>query len=300
MSTGTVAPSRCVMISRSSSCGDATEMHRPKPRAAARPLLPPPRKRLGQHFLHDGRVLDAIADALGDLSAATVVEIGPGRGALTDRLVERAARVIAIELDRDLVPVLEARFRGRANVEIVAGDALQVAYGALAGGPYVLAGNVPYYITTPLLFHGLEAPRALRAVYLVQREVAERAAAAPGSRIYGALSVNLQALATVDLVRVVSPRAFTPPPTVESAVMTVVPRGTPAVPPALEQRFRTTVLAAFALRRKQMLRVVRTVTGLGPEEALSVLVDAAIDPHARPETLSSADFARLVARLAPA
>jgi 16S rRNA (adenine1518-N6/adenine1519-N6)-dimethyltransferase len=259
--------------------------------------LPPPRKRFGQHFLHDGRVLDSIANALGDLSGRTVIEIGPGRGALTDRLVERAARVIAIELDRDLVAHLEARFRHRTEVQIISGDALKQSYGALANGPYALAGNVPYYITTPLLFHGLSAPRPDRAVYLVQREVAERAGATPGSKIYGALSVNLQALATVDMVRTVPPRAFTPSPAVDSAVIRVVPRTDVVVPLALESRFRSVVQGAFALRRKQMIRVVRTLAGIGPDEALAILTSAAIDPQARPETLAPSDFARLVDRL---
>jgi 16S rRNA (adenine1518-N6/adenine1519-N6)-dimethyltransferase len=256
--------------------------------------LPPPRKRFGQHFLHDGRVLESIAGALGDLSGRTVVEIGPGRGALTDRLVERAARVIAIELDRDLVVHLQDRFRDQPHVQIISGDALKQSYGALAEGPYVLAGNVPYYITTPLLFHGLEAPRAERAVYLVQREVAERAAAPAGSKIYGALSVNLQAFATVDVVRTVPPRAFTPPPAVDSAVMRVVPRVEPLVPVELEARYRTVVIGAFALRRKQMIRVVRTITGVGADAALDMLTSVSIDPTARPETLTPADFARLV------
>jgi 16S rRNA (adenine1518-N6/adenine1519-N6)-dimethyltransferase len=265
----------------------------------APPPPPPPRKRLGQHFLHDTRVLDDIVRALGDLHDATVVEVGPGRGALTDRLATVARRVVAIELDRDLVPRLRTRYAASPHVEIVEADALTVQYGAVAGGPYVLAGNVPYYITTPLLFHGLDAPRAARAVYLVQREVAERAAAPPGSKVYGALSVNLQALASVAVVRVVAPRAFTPPPTVDSAVITVVPRETPLVAPSIEAPFRRFVMAAFGMRRKQMVRVVRSLTTLGPEEATALLSGLAIDPHARPETLAPADFARLVDALAP-
>ena len=148
----------------------------PRPEGA----LPPARKRFGQHFLKDTRVLDSIVDALGPLAGRTVVEIGPGRGALTDRLVERAGRVIAIELDRDLVQHLRARYAGMAHVEIVEADVLTVSLSALAGPSYVLAGNVPYYITTPIIFHALELPRPDVAVYLVQKEVAERMAAPPG------------------------------------------------------------------------------------------------------------------------
>ena len=261
-------------------------------RSGSRP--PPPRKRLGQHFLHDSRALDAIVEALGPLEGRTVVEIGPGRGALTDRLVERAARVVAVELDRDLVPRLRARYADHPQVEIVESDVLQVSLGALAGGPYVLAGNVPYYITTPILFHALAHPRPERAVYLVQREVAERMGAAPGGKTYGALSVNLQAVAKVEFVRTVGPRSFTPPPAVESAIVTVVPRATPVIAPDLEAAYRQFVIGAFGLRRKQMIRVLRTLASVPPEEASARLEASGIDPQARPETLDPAAFARLV------
>lgn len=163
--------------------------------------LPAARKRFGQHFLKDSRVLDSIVEALGPLEGRTVVEIGPGRGALTDRLVERAGRVIAIELDRDLVQHLRTRYADLPHVEIVEADVLTVSLPTLAGGPYVLVGNVPYYITTPIIFHALELPRPDVAVYLVQKEVAERMAAPPGDKTYGALSVNLQAIVDVEMVR---------------------------------------------------------------------------------------------------
>lgn len=259
--------------------------------------LPPPRKRFGQHFLKDTRVLDGIADALGDLEGRTVVEIGPGRGALTDRLVTRAARVVAIEVDRDLVQHLRARYAAQPHVEIVEGDVLTRSLADLAGGPYVLAGNVPYYITTPIIFHALEVPRPEVAVYLVQKEVAERMAAPPGSKTYGALSVNLQALVHVELVRHVPPGAFNPPPAVDSAVVRLVPRTDPVVEAALEARFRSFVLAAFGLRRKQLVRVVRTVSHLDAAQALEVVTACGLSPEARPETLSPADFAKLVRAL---
>lgn len=255
--------------------------------------LPRPRKRLGQHFLADRTVLERIADALGPTTADTVVEIGPGRGALTDLLCERAGRVVAIELDRDLVPYLRARYAGKANVEIIERDVLEVQLGHLARGPYLLAGNVPYYITTPILFHALEPPRPTRAVYLVQREVAERVVAPPGSRVYGALSVNVQAFAHAELVGRVPPGAFRPPPAVESAILRVAPRHDPVVPDESAGAFRALVQEAFSLRRKQMRRVVRTLAGLDAAAAEAALSVAAIDPETRPETLSPADFARL-------
>ncbi len=261
------------------------------------PSLPVARKRFGQHFLKDARVLDAIVDALGDLSQRTVVEIGPGRGVLTDRLVARARRVVAIELDRDLVKHLRDRYADQPHVEIIEGDVLNTSLSGVAGGPYVLAGNVPYYITTPILFHALELPRPDVAIYLVQREVAERVAAPPGDKTYGALSVNVQAFARVELLRRVPPGAFNPPPTVDSAVIRVTPREDPAIDGTLEARYRTFVQAAFGLRRKQLIRVVRTICALDAEKASEVLASCGLTPTLRPEVLTAEEFATLVRAL---
>jgi len=260
--------------------------------------LPEPRKRFGQHFLRDSGTLDAIVDALGPLEGRTVVEIGPGRGVLTDRLAERAARLVAIEVDRDLAAHLRLRYALNANVEIVEADVLTVALGDIAGTDYVLAGNVPYYITTPILFHALERPRPSVAVYLVQREVAERMAAPPGDKTYGALSVNLQALSHVELIRHVPPGAFSPPPKVDSAVVRVTPRKDRVIAAELERRFSGVVIAAFGLRRKQLVRVVRTIASLDAAQAEAVVAAAGLRPDVRPETLSPEDFARLVEQLA--
>ena len=256
--------------------------------------LPRPRKRLGQHFLVDPTALERIADALGPTASDVVVEIGPGRGALTDLLSRRAKRVIAIELDRDLVPYLRARYREAGNVDVIERDVLEVNLGEVAGSEFLLAGNVPYYITTPILFHALEPPRPARAVYLVQREVAERIVAPPGSRTYGALSVNVQAVAHAELVARVPAGAFRPSPSVESAIVRLTPRPDPVVDQPLEDAFRSLVQDAFGLRRKQMRRVVRTVAHLDVDAADQVLTAAAIDPEVRPETLSPEDFARLL------
>jgi 16S rRNA (adenine1518-N6/adenine1519-N6)-dimethyltransferase len=256
--------------------------------------LPQPRKRLGQHFLVDRTALERIADALAPTADDVVVEIGPGRGALTDLLSQRAKRVIAIELDRDLVPYLRDRYRQAGNVDVIERDVLDVNLGEVAGAGFLLAGNVPYYITTPILFHALELPRPVRAVYLVQREVAERIAAPPGSRTYGALSVNVQAVASAELVARVPASAFRPPPSVESAIVRLTPRPDPVVHQSLEHAFRALVQDAFGLRRKQMRRVVRTIAHLDVAAADQVLAAAAIDPEVRPETLSPEDFARLL------
>ena len=276
--------------------------HRPHrgPGAGHTAKLPPARKSLGQHFLRDGKVLDRITGALDLTGRETVIEIGPGRGALTDRLADRAGRLIAIELDRALIPVLRARYATRTNVMIAEGDVLTFDLAALAQGPYRLVGNVPYYITTPILFHALRAPRPERAVFLVQREVAERMAAAPDTDAYGALSVNLQALASAESILIVKPAAFEPPPKVDSAVVRVVPHAEPLVSAAEEQPFSRFVLACFAQRRKQLARTLRTVAALDAEPSRSLLVSVDIDPTARAETLSPARFVTLYRAVAAA
>ena len=258
---------------------------------------PPVRKSLGQHFLSDPRILARIADALGPVHDTTVVEIGAGRGALTDQLRERARRVIAVEVDRALAELLRTRYAGDERVSVVEGDILRMPLGELAGGEYALVGNVPYYITTPIVFHALERPRPSRAVFLVQREVAERMAAAPGSAEYGALTVNLQAVARVESLFTVPAGAFHPPPKVQSTVVRLEPRRDPLVRQGLEHYFRTLVQAAFALRRKQMRRVLRSITELDPTAAETVLRGCGIAPDLRPEALSPEQFAALALAL---
>lgn len=254
-------------------------------------MRPPPiRKSLGQHFLTDPRILARIADAVALAPDETVVEIGPGRGSLTDALLARAARVVAIEIDRKLVELLRERYANEPRLSIVEADVLDVNLGEVAGGAYALAGNVPYYITTPILFQALRQPRALRSVLLVQKEVAARMAAAPGDDDYGALSVNVQAIADVEMLFRIPAGAFNPPPRVDSAVVRVTPREEPVVAPGTEERFRTFVQAAFALRRKQMRRVVRTVAERGALDAERALDASGIDPDVRPETLSAEQF----------
>jgi Ribosomal RNA adenine dimethylase len=149
--------------------------------------LPPVRKSLGQHFLEDRRILDRIVDALEPASNETVIEIGPGRGSLSDALVDRVGRLILIEYDRALAAHLRKRYAGVDRVTVVESDVLETNLAELAGGSFKLIGNVPYYITTPILFHALEAPRASRIVLLVQREVGDRIVSAPGTKAYGAL-----------------------------------------------------------------------------------------------------------------
>jgi 16S rRNA (adenine1518-N6/adenine1519-N6)-dimethyltransferase len=262
-------------------------------RRDSRPL-PPIRKSLGQHFLSDVRVLSRIVDALDLRADETVIEIGPGRGALTDLLRDRAGRTIAIEVDRRLAQLLRERYAGDARIDIIEADVLHTDLGALAGGPYALVGNVPYYITTPILFHALQQPRASRAVYLVQREVATRMSATAGDREYGALSVNVQALASVETIFRIPAGAFHPPPKVDSAVVRVTPRATPIIRGDEEQAFRELVQGIFGFRRKQMRRAIRGIYPIGAERADELLEASGIAPDARPETLTPQQFAALL------
>jgi 16S rRNA (adenine1518-N6/adenine1519-N6)-dimethyltransferase len=255
--------------------------------------LPPIRKSLGQHFLDDRRILDRIVDALEPGENDTVIEIGPGRGSLSDALVPRVGRVILVEYDRALAARLRERYAGTPSVSIVEADVLDVSFGPLAGGPFKLIGNVPYYITTPILFHALEAPRASRVVLLVQREVADRIVAPPGTKTYGALSVNVQAVARAKIAFRVAPGSFNPPPKVESAVVVIEPRADPVVTAGEEDSLRRFVQDAFGMRRKQMRRVVRSIASLDADRADAALARAGIDPAVRPETLSPVDFAHL-------
>jgi 16S rRNA (adenine1518-N6/adenine1519-N6)-dimethyltransferase len=255
----------------------------------------PRRKRFGQHFLTDPRILGRIAEASGAAAGLTVVEIGPGRGGLTDQLLKTGADVVAVEIDRDLVRLLRQRFAGTDRLTIVEGDALKQDLAALGGGSaYVVTGNIPYNITTPILFHAMARPRPQRAVFLLQREVGTRIGAAPGSEEYGAVTVTLAAVAASEVLFRVPPGAFQPPPTVDSVVIRLTPHAEPLVRPEEEAAFRTLVQGAFGLRRKQMRRVVRTLYHVDADAADGCLTTAGIDPNARPETISPLDFVRLL------
>jgi len=281
------------------------------PRAAGgRGRQPPVLKKFGQHFLTDQTILTAIVDALAPTKSDTVVEIGPGRGSLTEILARRAGKLIAVEIDRALAGQLREKFSPSveppsasrlsspaSNVEIIEGDFLETDTRAFAGADFLLIGNVPYYITTPIVFKALESPIPRRSVFLVQREVADRMGAKADDENYGALSVNIAAVASVEQVLRVPAGAFKPPPKVDSAVVRLTPRATPLVPAESLRGFRTFVQAAFSQRRKQIVRVLRSVRGLSAEESAELLDTAGIDPTARPEAVSPEEFARLFALL---
>ncbi len=258
---------------------------------------PPVLKRLGQHFLMDQVVLESIAAALDPGPGDVIIEIGAGRGGLTDILAKGAARtqpLIAIELDRALAAKLVDRYATSPNVTIVESDVLKLDVATIAKGPFVVAGNVPYYITTPILFHVLRPPFPRRAVFLVQREVADRIVAPPGSKTYGALSVTIQAMSEAVIIRYVPAAAFKPPPKVESAVVRITPRPIGLIETGEVESFRVFVQGAFGMRRKQMVNVLRAVRRIAPAEAVIALESLGIDPHARPETLAPSKFVALM------
>ena len=255
------------------------------------------RKRFGQHFLSDPRILARIADALEATTADTVLEIGPGPGGLTRALLERAGRVVAIEKDRDLAAALR---RDLPDLVLVEGDALDSDWHAVAGDDALIAGNIPYNITTPLIDKALMPPRARRVVFLVQKEVADRVAAPPGSETYGALSVGVQAVARSERLFTVPAGAFTPRPRVDSAVLRLTPLSGPLVADDQVGLFRRIVVGLFGYRRKQIARGLRELTGLSPEAVQAVLVAANVAPDVRPEVLDPPAFVRLMRGLVDA
>ena len=260
--------------------------------------------RLGQHFLADPHLLRTIAAALDPRQSDVVLEIGPGTGNLTRVVAPQVRRVIAIEKDRRLAAQLHEK-RETGNVTIVAGDALHVDWHALVDDPafpvsrfpspgFKVIGNIPYYITSPLIAKALTPPLPERVVLLVQREVADRLAARPGSKQYGALSVGVQAVCGVEKLLRVRAGAFRPPPKVDSTLVRLTPLPQPLVGPEETAAFRAFVTACFSRRRKQLRNAVMAATGK-PATAVSALLAAqGLDPGARPERVAPGDFARLL------
>jgi len=250
------------------------------------------RKRFGQHFLHDPGVLARIVAAIDPKPGERLVEIGPGRGALTLPLLERCRRLEAIEVDRDLVPPLVERARGNGELVVHQADALEVDFSALhRGGPKLrVCGNLPYNISTPLLFHLLESRAAIADMhFMLQKEVVDRIVAPPGGKTYGRLTVMLAAACRATALFRVGRGAFQPPPAVDSAVVRLVPHASAPFELADPDRFARVVAAAFSMRRKTLRNSLRGLVEPGRFDA------AGIDAARRPETLSPAEFARLAA-----
>lgn len=257
------------------------------------------RKSLGQHFLHDPALLKRIAEASGATAGEVILEIGPGPGGLTSALLETGATVVAIEQDARMAAGLLRTHRD-ASFVLVQGDALEQDWAALVapwtsiGARWRIVGNIPYYITSPLLDKALTAPLPASVTFLVQEEVARRLVATPGTGDFGALTIGIQAVAEVSIGLRIGRGAFRPPPKVDSAVVHLVPRQTPLVPPEDIGRFRQLVVSLYSYRRKRVHRALREARGVDAATADAILAAAEIDPDLRPEALDVASFVRLL------
>ena len=249
-----------------------------------------PRKRFGQHFLHDPRVIGKILAAVAPRPGDRLVEIGPGLGAITLPLLEKAGALIAVELDRDVIPHLQASARDKGHLNVVQADALEVDLCRLvpAGQKLRLVGNLPYNVSTPLLFRFLEQADCIDDMhFMLQKEVVRRMAARPGGKEYGRLTVMLAARCQVEPLFNIGPGAFRPPPKVDSAFVRLSPYREPPFPMQDRTRYAEVVTRAFSHRRKTLKNALAGLV----EEA--EIISAGLDPKARPETLSAEEFARL-------
>jgi len=255
----------------------------------------PAKKHLGQHFLHERGIINKIVQAVDPKPGDRLVEIGPGQGAITFPLLDRHGELTVIEFDRDLIFPLTEAARAHGTLEVIHRDVLSVDFTALTGGEgqIRLVGNLPYNLSSPILFHALEHAAAIRDMhFMLQKEVVDRMAAGPGSKVYGRLGVMLQAYCHVTPLFNVPPGAFRPPPKVDSAVVRLVPRAPETIGVADPEKYSAVVRDAFGQRRKTL------------RNALSKLCDAAaieaagIRPDARAEQIEVADFVRLANHLA--
>jgi 16S rRNA (adenine1518-N6/adenine1519-N6)-dimethyltransferase len=255
---------------------------------------PPRRKRFGQHFLHDPSVIDRIAAAVNPRPGDRLVEIGPGRGALTQRLLAaHSGSLDAIEIDRDLAGLLREEFASQPQFTLHEADALEVDFTELArqrGGRLRVVGNLPYNISTPLLFYLLDHRAAIEDLHIMlQREVIVRMAAQAGNSDYGRLTIMLAPWVSIERLFDVGPGAFKPPPRVWSAVARLTVRQQPAF--AVSEHFGSVVAAAFAHRRKTIRNALRDLVSLEQIEA------AGLDPGARPETFPPEAFNLLAQKI---
>jgi 16S rRNA (adenine1518-N6/adenine1519-N6)-dimethyltransferase len=250
------------------------------------------RKRFGQHFLHDPQVIARIVAAIDPRPDERVVEIGPGHGALTSQLLARAGTLTAVEIDRDLARELASRFGAALTIE--ARDVLEVDFARLrgAGPPLRVVGNLPYNISTPLLFHLLAQREAIADMhFMLQKEVVDRMVAPPGSKVYGRLTVMLAPWLRIERLFTVAPGAFSPPPKVSSAFVRLVPLARPAFDIGAAPLFERIVREAFSQRRKTLRNSLRGVVDPPIFERLG------IDPGARAEQLAPAQFGALAQAL---
>jgi len=261
--------------------------------------LPRAKRSLGQNFLVDGNLQRKIIRAFGTDASDAVVEIGPGPGALTDYLVGSAGSLTLVELDTDLAAALADRYRDRPEVAVWQEDVLTVDFPermAEWGGTRVI-GNIPYNITTPILFHLLRRPRPAEILLMVQREVADRIVAGAGEAGYGALSVGVQAVADPEFLFGVPRRAFRPSPKVDSAIIRITPHDPPRLTLREEDRLRLLTRSVFQWRRKQMQKTLRDHPELGLPREVVTRIGEGVDLTRRPETFTPDELLALSAEL---
>lgn len=256
-----------------------------------------PRRSLGQNFLVDGNLQRKIVEAMRLEPGDQVLEIGPGKGALTQHLAGRCAALFLVELDRDLARVLGEEVGGVAGVRVLNQDILRLRLGDLTDrvGDLKVVGNIPYNITTPILFHLLGRPRPLEIVLMVQKEVGERVLASPGTPEFGALTVGVRSVARVERVLRVPASAFRPVPAVDSVVLRIRPTRPEPLSEGEEAAVRNLTRMAFQMRRKQFQAILRghPDARLSHEQVRKVEVATGFDLKRRPETFSPEDFVTL-------
>ncbi|AUM13790.1 16S rRNA (adenine(1518)-N(6)/adenine(1519)-N(6))-dimethyltransferase RsmA [Ketobacter alkanivorans] len=251
-----------------------------------------PRKRFGQNFLEDPGIIDHIVSAIAPQNNDLMVEIGPGLGAITEHLVDQVGQMAVVELDRDLIPNLRISFATRNNFHIYEGDALKFDYNRipsdLGGEQMRIVGNLPYNISTPLLFHLISYQNQIADMhFMLQKEVVDRLAAGVGENSYGRLGIMIQYYCRVEPLFLVPPTAFNPPPKVDSAIVRLVPHETLPITTQCTRSLNKIVTTAFTQRRKTVRNALKSVA----DDAL--LEQAGISPEVRPEQVSLAQFARL-------
>jgi 16S rRNA (adenine1518-N6/adenine1519-N6)-dimethyltransferase len=250
------------------------------------------RKRFGQNFLHDGNIIDKIVRAIHPQPGENIVEIGPGMGAMTEPVLEACGALNVVELDRDLIPILRTKFFNFPEFQIHEGDALQYDFTQLAKDdqPLRIIGNLPYNISTPLIFHLLsytEDKLVKDMHFMLQKEVVDRLAAAPGTSDYGRLGIMAQYWCKVEPLFIVGPGAFNPPPKVDSAIVRLTPHDDLPFPTKCEKTLQNVVRQAFTMRRKTLRNTLKTMLSAEDISALG------IDPGLRPERLTLEEYVKI-------
>jgi 16S rRNA (adenine1518-N6/adenine1519-N6)-dimethyltransferase len=245
------------------------------------------RKRFGQHFLHDQNIIQKLVNAIHPQAGQSLIEIGPGQGALTFPLLKRCNELTAIELDRDLISLLQQRSQAFGSLHLINMDVLKIELASLPlKPPFRLIGNLPYNISTPLMFHLLESSSLIQDMhFMLQKEVAERIIATPNNKHYGRLSIMMQYYCRCELLFEVPPRCFSPPPRVDSAIIRLIPHAQPTVKVTNKTQFDSIVQEAFNQRRKTIGNSLKNFISRDAIQSLG------IDPKSRAENLTLHEFA---------